>query len=91
MNTYVLLTAIFGVTCCAHVTYLAAKHHGWAASGVAALDSVLLLNLVTAGNRSHVVHLVVLIVSVILFFFFFAALTLDNNRSPVKRLADRLR
>jgi hypothetical protein len=62
--------ALVAAICGAAVAYGVVKRQWWKASGSFAIGSAGLLNFVTAGNHSHLEHLVVFAMSNILIAYF---------------------
>ena len=66
MNSTALLTAIGGAAFGAMVAYRVMRGQRWIAVGLAAIGSVILLNVVTLGKGTVLEHRVILLVSVAL-------------------------
>lgn len=73
MNTTALVTAITGAAYGAMIAYRLAKGQRWTATGLAAIGTVVLANLVTMGNRSQPEHLIIYIASIALATLYLAA------------------
>jgi hypothetical protein len=74
-----LLAVIIGVGMGVGVTYWAGQRHWWKASGVFAFGAMLVLNVVTEGNKSRAEHNVVLATSLLLLAYFLFVVVVDKR------------
>jgi hypothetical protein len=81
MDSTVLVAAAIGAAVCVAVAKLVVNRQWWNASGMLALGSVFLMNIVTGGNHSRPEHRMVFAASMILLGYW-AIVVIANARAP---------